>query len=366
MIQVKKSAYDRYFLSLPDLRPISWHNANDYFFYSLQDLTNLTDFDDDDDDDDENDDENYQNNYNYMSTSNSSQKDENIFIGQQSSGGGTVENNVTDRTRFSDDEDDEEMVILDSGSEEISWATTESGNDVRTWIKVRKNADKSWERTTHVTTFYRDTGQSHTETYYETFFDDESDTNQSSDNDDDSLEEETVRKRYEKNYELKGNQYDLLKKCFDKMEDNNNNKGFINQALLKAHIEVQVRERDRLIRADEESIDRALSTIDKDEDANINFQDFLDFLYLFFASKKNLRTKVVSILTGHRRSHATPGKLNEKEARLFFEFLARFYGLEEEERGKVKFADTPQTYADFAETVSPALEEKLFVKWLWN
>lgn len=128
-------------------------------------------------------------------------------------------------------------------------------------------------------------------------------------------------------------------------------------------IQVQVKDRSRLIRADEETIERTLNTIDTDKDENVSFQEFLDYLYLFFASKKNFRAKVVNILNGHKRKHLARGSLTEREARQYLNLMARFYGLKDEEKKKVVLNDL-QSYSDFAEKVYPVLEEKLFVTWL--
>lgn len=125
-----------------------------------------------------------------------------------------------------------------------------------------------------------------------------------------------------------------------------------------------MKERSRLIRADEETIERALSTIQTSADSDeITFQNFLDFLYLFFASKKNIRVKITNVLSGHKRSHLARGSLTEREAKKFFDFLARFYGLKDEEKKKVKFDDL-QSYLEFADKAALAIEEKLFVTWL--
>ena len=126
-------------------------------------------------------------------------------------------------------------------------------------------------------------------------------------------------------------------------------------------------DRSRLIRADEDTIERTLSTINPNPDNSekLSFQDFLDYLYLFFSSKKNWRVKIVNVLTGHRRSHALKGHLTSREAQSFFDFVVRFYGIRDEERekSKITFGDL-QSYADFAEKIFPLFEERLFVTWL--
>lgn len=250
VVRVKRSAY---FLSLPDLRPVRWLSAQDYFYYSLQDLASLAEFycQDEQDDDDMLRDERitttttttttgaacHTNTVTYFD-SNCSLKDEEIFVGDQQPDLRSSEDGKAQAD--DDDDDDEEYEVQESGSEEITWSR-DGDNEVRTLIKLKRNEQNhSWEKTTVVTTFFPN-GQSHTDTYYETLFDDEEDEDErsSDDGDDDhnmsALDEESVRRRYEKFYQLRGNQYDLLKKCFRKMES----EGFISRPLLRVHIQVR-------------------------------------------------------------------------------------------------------------------------------
>lgn len=216
-------------------------------------------------------------------------------------------------------------------------------------------------------TFFPD-GSSHTDTYYETVFEENNYSTDESTSTATSMVDLTdldaARRHYEENYELKGNQYDQMRTCFDKMtKSSHQGEGFISKNLLKVHIQVQVEDRKRLIRADEQTIERAVDAIDVDADSNISFGDFIDFLYLFFSSKKNFKTKLANILNGHSHSHQRRGQLNPNEAQAFYSFLRQFYSLNPNEAVQQIF-DSNQTYKDFADRVYPIFMDSLFVKWI--
>lgn len=118
------------------------------------------------------------------------------------------------------------------------------------------------------------------------------------------------------------------------------------------------------MKADESTIDRTLDALGTDE-KQIGFQDFLDYLMLFFANRRSLRAKITSVLSGHKLNHLSRGNLTEKEANSFFKFLACFYGIEKtinNIKTEIRFSNL-QSYDEFADKVFPIFEKKLFLEY---
>lgn len=218
VIKVQRS---NFFLSLPDLRPVRWLSSQDYFYYSLQDLASLTEFFDSEDDDDVIIDSKTTTNAAAVQIINNLK-----FFANPKCNSHKVEGVWKDNSH----DDDQATVIQDCGSEETTWSH-DGPKDIRTKVQLKRNTmNCSWEKTTVVTTFFPD-GFSHTDTYYETLFDDDEDE-ECNMND---IENDNVRRRYEKLYQLQPNQFELIKKCFSRMENN----GFICPKILRTHILVR-------------------------------------------------------------------------------------------------------------------------------
>lgn len=120
-----------------------------------------------------------------------------------------------------------------------------------------------------------------------------------------------------------------------------------------------------MITVEKNAIDRTISAINSNADGNITFEDFVDFLTLFFACKQNFREKIISVLNGPKQRHFVHGNLTESEAKDFFTFLVRFYGLKEKEMGNFQFIlKSLQTYEEFADNVFPIFSENLCIIWV--
>ena len=118
-----------------------------------------------------------------------------------------------------------------------------------------------------------------------------------------------------------------------------------------------------MITVENNTIDRTISAINSNADGNITFEDFVDFLTLFFALKNNLREKIISVLNGPKQRHFLHGNLTESEAKDFLAFLGRFYGLKEEEMESFHNFKCLQTYKEFADNAFPFISENLCILW---
>jgi hypothetical protein len=179
-----------------------------------------------------------------------------------------------------------------------------------------------------------------------------------------------IRKKYEDDYALSPGQFDLIKGCFEKLDKRDE---YISTFVFRHYILDQVRERadsTMTTQADETAVERAIAAVDTDADGDIDFNEYLDFLYLFFAKRQNVRRRIVSVLNGRSFSHTRKGELTETEQACFFLFLKNFYGARAEEQlskltaviasGAAKKGSL--TYKEFANLVYPILKERLFVK----
>ncbi|CAF0881976.1 unnamed protein product [Brachionus calyciflorus] len=224
--------------------------------------------------------------------------------------------------------------------------------DVETRIISTKNADGSIDRTTITKTFLSN-GDIEKEAYVETIFEPKylSSSNSSCNKRDD----EGSRKSYQFVYEISLKQFELMEKYFKKLDKN----GYIYKEELKEHIKLQVKERKRVCRVNEKQIDKAIDIVDATNDGYIDFNQFIQFMSLFFSSKYNIKKKIVSVLNGQSYSHFEPGFLQKHEASDFIFFLKKFYGF----HSTRVVEDERISYQAFAELVYPLLEKYLFIKW---
>lgn len=131
------------------------------------------------------------------------------------------------------------------------------------------------------------------------------------------------------------------------------------------YFKIQLNNRSDFITVKENAIYRAIRAFNSNADGNITFQDFVDFFTLFFASKKNLRQKIISVLNGLEQHHFFNGNLTESEAKEFFKFLVHFYGLKNEEMTSFEYIfKSLQTYEEFADNVFPIFSENLCIIWI--
>lgn len=114
------------------------------------------------------------------------------------------------------------------------------------------------------------------------------------------------------------------------------------------------------VSADEESIANALHVIDVDS-KDLDFDEFIDFMTLFFANKLNLKTRITNVLNGHQFKHSRSGSLSPGEAIGYYDFLSKFFSVKEPLDRTVTF-NRDLSYKEFAGLVKPNLVESMFVR----
>jgi hypothetical protein len=228
-----------------------------------------------------------------------------------------------------------------------------------TTLNEKNPIDMSLKKTTTTVTKYPD-GRVEKTTYLEVI-ENEVDPNASFDSNDsfgNTHFYHLIKKKYEDDYDLKENQFDLIKSCFDKLDKRDD---YINKYVFRHYIMDQVSERATKVTATERDVNRAIDAVDFDNDGDIDFNEYLDFLFLFFAKRQNIRRRIVNILNGHSFSHTRKGELNETEMASFLAFLKSFYGVSKDEHLRSVSKKTV-TYKEFANLVYPILKERVFVK----
>ena len=133
---------------------------------------------------------------------------------------------------------------------------------------------------------------------------------------------------------------------------------FIHQLMVES-----LKERE-IVKANENDIQRALVTLDRDNDEQINLDEFFQLLVLFFASKNNLKSRILSILTNSSEKHQNKGSLTESEATKFIQFLNKFYArqLDDDENSKTLF-ENGISYHLVADYLSQELAPFAYVQW---
>lgn len=169
-----------------------------------------------------------------------------------------------------------------------------------------------------------------------------------------------TRRQFEDDYFLVDNQYDLLVDFFQSLS---NGKQTIRTDVIENNIIEQLKTRKNLVATDE-NVRNAIKVVDSDNDNQITFGEFLDFISLFFASKHNLKQKIHGVLNGHDELFAEAGYLNRDEAKKYLEFFRNFYSIEPstDKKDQIEFEDD-QKYESFLSKVVPSLENHLFVRW---
>lgn len=162
-------------------------------------------------------------------------------------------------------------------------------------------------------------------------------------------------RKYQRDYYLKDEQYSLLKEYFGIYS----NDELIDRNLFESHLIKYALAGRRELRVKNSDIKNALDVIDSDSNYFIDFNEFLDFLTLFFASKYNLKKKIISVLNGHQYSHSQAGYLSSDEANAQYSFLAKFYNVPDD---LVDFEADYVSYIDFADCVYSNLEKYVFVR----
>ena len=111
------------------------------------------------------------------------------------------------------------------------------------------------------------------------------------------------------------------------------------------------------VTATEQQIVNALDIIDSDSN-DLDFDEFIDFMTLFFASKNNLKTRINNVLHGHQFTHTNTGSLTPEEAEKYQTFLIDFY---QSKKGVDDKFIKDLLYDEFSITMKPKLVDNLFV-----
>lgn len=202
--------------------------------------------------------------------------------------------------------------INDNCYEEIFY-TNNGEHDVETKIINQKNEDGSVDRTTITTSFFPD-GEIKQEAFVETIFE-ESFSSSSS-----SLEKQnsdSPKRNYQLLYGMTKRQFDLMETYFKKLEKN----GYIHKNELKSHILFQAIERKNVCKVKENQVSQAVDSLDSSDDNSIDFNQFIQFMSLFFSSKYNIRRKIVSVLNGQSYSHFEPGSFKSIKKNSLINFI---------------------------------------------
>ena len=164
-----------------------------------------------------------------------------------------------------------------------------------------------------------------------------------------------IKKKYVHDYQLTDEQYQLIKEYFNRFQKDD----LIPKSLLKGHL-LQVLSNKKKVVAKEADIANALDVIDVDSN-DLDFDEFIDFMTLFFASKFNLKNRITNVLNGHQFTHAKHGSLTPDEADKYQTFLIKFFNSKSIECLKNEFKDE-LVYSEFAIYVKPKLVDNVFVK----
>jgi hypothetical protein len=174
-------------------------------------------------------------------------------------------------------------------------------------------------------------------------------------------DEANIREKlnYTQVYQLKEEQYDLVKRFFERKKHGNN----LNNKLLRLLMAECLKGR-KEVKASAEDIDRALRSVDANRDDQITFDEFMNLLLLFFSSKENLERRVEQAIKIKRCTDNS--RINLNEAKDFSSFLNKFYGKEEtveQDKSLNETAAADLEVVEFIKQVCPSLESAAFVKW---
>ena len=133
--------------------------------------------------------------------------------------------------------------------------------------------------------------------------------------------EREFKSRYLEIYKLSESQYSMMSDFYKKKRD-----GIYLRTTTISKMLVHSFSGRKEVKATEEDINRALLTIDIDNDGMIDLDEFINLLVLFFASKYNLLERLERILNGRTFTHKIRGVLTSDEAADYSEFLYFFYG----------------------------------------
>lgn len=168
---------------------------------------------------------------------------------------------------------------------------------------------------------------------------------------------EGYKEKYVEEFQLSVPQFDLIWSFF---KNNSNNTGTSVDLNLIKYLMNQSREKRPQLKATRVDTDRCVDLMDLNGDKRISLDEFIKLLSLFFASRANIKSRLMSALRNQSFRHENTGSLNEKEASDFENFLIRFYNV-------ANLNNSPNyseriSYSDLAEQLSNKLESFLFVQ----
>lgn len=170
--------------------------------------------------------------------------------------------------------------------------------------------------------------------------------------------------------------YALVKEFFEEQKDD---QVLLKNDLLRFLLKNTLNQRTELKGVSEEDIERALKTIDSNQDDKINFDEFIQLLSLFFSSKNNLKQRITGVLNNQANGHQNPGSLTSAEASSFTNFLHTFFGkasghhesflsklikkvLKKKQKKSEDSEDQEIDYTTFTGEAAEELEDLCFVK----
>ena len=131
---------------------------------------------------------------------------------------------------------------------------------------------------------------------------------------------EKIKKDYLKLFNLSIMQYDFICDFFNSYSKNNRlNKKYVHLALLNC-----VKHRNDFKKTLENEINRMFLNKNKTE---LEFDEFIEFICLFFAKKSNINSVLMSIMKNRYYNNKQPGFMDMKESNRFIFELFDFYGI---------------------------------------
>ena len=177
--------------------------------------------------------------------------------------------------------------------------------------------------------------------------------------------------KFTKIYKLKLDDFRLMKQFFDEIKVD----GLVSVHIIKRLLMRQLVRRADVLSANESDVDKALRTIDNDNDGLIDFNGFVDLLILFFARHTTLKRSLEAILNNYCSSNLkSEYELDREEANEFVDYFDSFYGVDGEMKAlddsyvskirRLQSMSREERIAtnDLAKLVEPIYKNLLFVK----
>lgn len=149
-------------------------------------------------------------------------------------------------------------------------------------------------------------------------------------------------------YKISNEQFDLCREFFNERKDGS----LLNNSILRVLMREALKKRPQ-VKAEEIDIDRALVAVDGDQDDKVTFDEFIQYLLLFFSSKSNVENRIGNILKAKLSSET----LSANEAVQFASFLNLFYG---QKTDSEQFKED-LNLSDFLKDILPNLGSLAFV-----